>query len=192
MDRLFEIIMKRSVPGILIFDLRNTLRYINKEASDMISELPPTEKSSGKKKQYIPEEIYSLCNLAKKTAKENPDMQPDNSNCAVLNSTFGAVCSMRAFCIGYTPEESNPTHIMVLLEKVIEKHEVDYEKIRRDFEITKREVEVLKLICEGLSNKDISKALSITEYTVKDHIKNIMRKTNASTRSEVIMRTNQK
>lgn len=43
-------------------------------------------------------------------------------------------------------------------------------------DLTKREVEVLKLLAEGLFNKEIAYKLSISEKTVKNHVSNIFRK----------------
>ena len=40
--------------------------------------------------------------------------------------------------------------------------------------MTKREREVIDLIAEGLSNKDIAQRLSIATYTVKSHVHNIL------------------
>ena len=40
-------------------------------------------------------------------------------------------------------------------------------------ELTKREVQVLKLLAEGLFNKEIADMLAISERTVKNHISNI-------------------
>lgn len=42
--------------------------------------------------------------------------------------------------------------------------------------LTKREIEVLKLLAEGLFNKEIASKLSISEKTVKNHVSNIFRK----------------
>lgn len=42
--------------------------------------------------------------------------------------------------------------------------------------LTGREVEVLELIAQGLSNKDIASALGIAQETAKVHVKNILRK----------------
>ncbi|MBM4136140.1 MAG: response regulator transcription factor [Nitrospira sp.] len=75
---------------------------------------------------------------------------------------------------------------MVLLEKIIGKHQTDFKKAQKDFGLTKRETEVMCLLCEGYSNKNISDELFIGEYTVKDHIKNIMRKMNVTSRSGII------
>ncbi len=42
--------------------------------------------------------------------------------------------------------------------------------------LTPREIEVLVLIVEGRSNKEIAKALVISESTVKNHLRNILEK----------------
>ena len=42
--------------------------------------------------------------------------------------------------------------------------------------VTRRELEILQLVAEGLSNKEIGKSLSITEGTVKNHVHNALEK----------------
>lgn len=50
--------------------------------------------------------------------------------------------------------------------------------------LTKREIEVLKLLAEGLFNKEIAYTLSISEKTVKNHVSNIFKKINVSDRTQ--------
>ena len=51
------------------------------------------------------------------------------------------------------------------------------EKEKSEDEIlTRREIEVLKLLAEGLFNKEIAYQLSISEKTVKNHVSNIFKK----------------
>ncbi|MDF2842629.1 MAG: hypothetical protein K0R00_1055 [Herbinix sp.] len=50
--------------------------------------------------------------------------------------------------------------------------------------LTKREIEVLKLLAEGLFNKEIAYMLSISEKTVKNHVSNIFKKINVSDRTQ--------
>ena len=50
--------------------------------------------------------------------------------------------------------------------------------------LTNRELEVLKLIVSGKSNKDIGSELSISEATVKTHINNILSKLGVSDRTQ--------
>ena len=42
--------------------------------------------------------------------------------------------------------------------------------------MTRREHEVIGLIGEGLSNKEIAKRLNIASHTVKSHVRNVMEK----------------
>ena len=53
-------------------------------------------------------------------------------------------------------------------------------------EITSRENEVLRMLAEGLVNKDIAARLGISEHTVKFHISSILDKLSASTRTEAV------
>ena len=53
--------------------------------------------------------------------------------------------------------------------------------------LTTREIDVLRLIQEGLRNKAIAAKLSISEATVNFHIKNIVGKLNANDRTHAVM-----
>jgi two-component system NarL family response regulator len=52
--------------------------------------------------------------------------------------------------------------------------------------LTHREVEVLRLVAEGMSNKAVAQTLSISENTVKYHMKNILRKLGIQNRTEAV------
>jgi two-component system, NarL family, response regulator len=52
--------------------------------------------------------------------------------------------------------------------------------------LTPREVEVVRLIAEGLRNKEIAFALGITEQTAKVHVKNILAKLGVNDRTAII------
>jgi two-component system NarL family response regulator len=54
-------------------------------------------------------------------------------------------------------------------------------------DLTPREVEVLKLIAEGLSNREIAEALVISEKTVRNHINNIFSKLHVYDRSQAML-----
>lgn len=55
---------------------------------------------------------------------------------------------------------------------------------QEDTVLTKREVEVLKLLAEGLFNKEIAYKLLISEKTVKNHVSNIFKKLDVSDRTQ--------
>jgi DNA-binding NarL/FixJ family response regulator len=51
-------------------------------------------------------------------------------------------------------------------------------------ELTARELEILRLLAKGLTNKQIGKVLSISENTVKNHVNSVIEKLEVSDRTE--------
>jgi len=54
--------------------------------------------------------------------------------------------------------------------------------------LTGREQEVLALLAEGLANRDVALALAISESTAKFHVRSILSKLGAATRTEAVVR----
>jgi DNA-binding NarL/FixJ family response regulator len=54
-----------------------------------------------------------------------------------------------------------------------------------DVRMTPRELEVIELIGEGLSNKEIAQRLNIAAHTVKSHVRNVMEKLALHTRLQI-------
>ena len=187
MKNLSEIIKRRSTPGILIFDLEERLLYSNPEAMNIMPVLGETAIQEGAAFPYVPEEVLGLLRKLKENSTRVSDYECIEQNCVVQNGA-GNPCALRAFHIGHDAEKKNPTHIMVMIERIAETHEPDFNKAKLEFDLSKREIEVLRFICGGFGNKAISEELFISEYTVKDHIKSIMRKMNVTSRSEMIVR----
>jgi DNA-binding CsgD family transcriptional regulator len=50
--------------------------------------------------------------------------------------------------------------------------------------LTEREADVLRLVARALSNREVGAALSISEHTVANHVKSILRKTGCANRTE--------
>lgn len=71
--------------------------------------------------------------------------------------------------------------LLPALNESMEDYALDKEKIEC---LTKRELDVLRLISEGCSNKKISHELTISERTVKNHISHIFRKIDVEDRTQ--------
>ena len=54
------------------------------------------------------------------------------------------------------------------------------------YRLTRREEQIVELVLEGMSNKAIGRSCSITEQTVKDHLKHIYRKMGVRRRTALI------
>ncbi|MDQ1511445.1 MAG: hypothetical protein QOG50_3289 [Actinomycetota bacterium] len=57
-----------------------------------------------------------------------------------------------------------------------------------DLGLTARESEVAAFLSEGLSNREMADALSISEHTVKSHLKAIFQKTGVASRAQAVAR----
>lgn len=58
--------------------------------------------------------------------------------------------------------------------------------LAHEYHLSKREIEVLRLLCDGKNNSEISEMLSISVNTVKKHISNIFNKLNVDSRTQLI------
>jgi DNA-binding NarL/FixJ family response regulator len=50
--------------------------------------------------------------------------------------------------------------------------------------LSPREAQILALVADGLSNREIGEELSISEHTAANHIRSILRKTDCANRTE--------
>ena len=53
-----------------------------------------------------------------------------------------------------------------------------------DVSLTKREIEVLRLMVDGATNRDIAKDLKISYETIKEHVQHVLRKVGVTDRTQ--------
>jgi len=115
----------------------------------------------------------------------------------VLTSTAGDVQAVRAFkagAVGYLLKNLLRTELVETIRLVHSGHKRIPPEIAQeiaehaaDDSITTRELDVLRRVANGNSNKIIASDLNISEYTVKNHLKSILSKLNASDRTHAVM-----
>jgi DNA-binding NarL/FixJ family response regulator len=71
-------------------------------------------------------------------------------------------------------------------EDVPEGHQSEREEPPLVEELTRREVEVLRMVAAGLGNREIGLRLGVSEHTIKFHISSILGKLGASSRTEAV------
>lgn len=81
----------------------------------------------------------------------------------------------------YSGEQYIEPALVPLLNVNLAERDVMKEKIH---DLTKRELEVLKLVASGAFNKEIAASLNISERTVKNHVSNIFKKISVSDRTQ--------
>jgi DNA-binding NarL/FixJ family response regulator len=112
---------------------------------------------------------------------------------------------MRAGARGYVLKEAEPEELRraveaahrgevmlcpIIAEKVLEQFGSDAKPRQPGMpyeQLTERELQVLQLAADGLSNKKIADRLVISEKTVKNHIANIFSKLHVNDRTQAIL-----
>jgi NarL family two-component system response regulator LiaR len=132
------------------------------------------------------------------------DERPD-TGILVLTSFAGddkVFPAIRAGAQGYLLKDSGPEELVQAIQQVHRGESSLHPSIarkllrelakptQRDPEVdtlTEREIEVLQLVAEGHSNRDISEQLTISEATVRTHVSNILAKLNLGSRTQAAL-----
>jgi DNA-binding NarL/FixJ family response regulator len=80
----------------------------------------------------------------------------------------------------------SPSMAIKLLDEFKQMSRADRQQVPTP-RLTERELEVLKLVAQGLNNREIAKRLFISENTVKNHVRNILEKLQLHSRMEAVM-----
>lgn len=175
----------RLSPGVLVLNLSLKLLYMNAEARELTGAMNQSlngRKASG----VLPPEITRFCEellrlMQVRTGPKDWEQTQlrrvtGNAKCFVLLRGFGLPAMAGV----------HEAHVIVTMEEISGRREVTAERARERFHLTDREQTVIIYLLKGLTNKEIACRLMITEQTVKEHLKHIMHKTHASTRTGVL------
>jgi DNA-binding NarL/FixJ family response regulator len=114
----------------------------------------------------------------------------------VLTSVAGDVQAMRAFkagAVGFLLKDTLRSELVNTIRlihsggrKVPEEIALQMAEHVADDALSMREIEILRKVARGRSNKIIGDELGISEYTVKNHLKSILSKLNADDRTHAV------
>jgi two-component system nitrate/nitrite response regulator NarL len=100
-----------------------------------------------------------------------------------IEELVGSIKSVAAGAAIFTP---------VMASKLLDSFSSTQKKSRDNISLTEREVEVLKLVSDGATNKEIAARLFVSEPTVKTHLRNILGKLHLKNRSQAAVYASQK
>lgn len=106
----------------------------------------------------------------------NPPSLPASDALNVVTHTEATLLNMFADFLRERVKPSSPSKSAIDGEAVTETTEM----------LSRREIEVLKLIEAGLSNREIAQRIVVEPGTVKRHVHNILGKLNARNRTEAV------
>jgi DNA-binding CsgD family transcriptional regulator len=170
-------------PGILALTASLDTLYINHEAQELSRRL---NRANGAVRQAtLPLEVVKLCEEILGRLREPQDLR-DLEQVHVRHMVGGArPLLLQGFSIP-TSNSIESSLIIVLLEEAEAEGGTPISGAQIRFHLTEREMHVAEHLARGLTNKEIALTLSITEQTVKQHLKHMMVKTQATTRTGVL------
>ncbi len=194
MDSYSDIIKKRALAGVMIFNAAKDLIYVNEEAKAVLQQLVEVEEADNPQCDgsigRVPEEILSVCDeLMRHMEEQDREHREEQEHFIYKNIVNNEEdYFLRAIPIHRISVAEDASHIMVTVERFSTRLTADIKEVGQRFELTKRETQVLKGVARGMTNRDVSRVLFISEHTVKDHLRNIMHKMGVNNRSLLICR----
>ena len=181
---------QRSGPGIVVLSASMQLLHMNRQASDLARQINIAEHGGGSSRAahgVLPAPLTELCGEIVKALHirtEAKDWEQFEIKRVAGNPEQPVL--LRGFGLPDRGGVQN-ARLVVTLEELGRKKTLNADHARDRFQLTNREQSVVEHLAKGWTNKVIANALEITEQTVKEHIKHIMRKTNASTRTGILV-----
>lgn len=114
--------------------------------------------------------------------------------------------SLKAGANAYASKEINPQRLVQVVQSVIDgaswfdpsiahvilkaasKDSLEIKKTSQNYNLTSREIQILKLITEGYSNNEIAKELFVSINTTKAHVANILQKLEVDDRLQAALK----
>ncbi|MDA3779329.1 MAG: response regulator [Bacteroidales bacterium] len=173
-DEKFNYLMENSVSGIYIYQ-DEQLKYINKKFCQILG--------------YTQKELFGI-NLVNLIFKDDLQIVVEKISKCITGIQKNLLVQFKVICknqeivkiklLGNVIKIRNKKSLIGSIEEIKNNKPNGLEYITNpNIHLTKREIEILLLICTGLSNNEISKKLYISERTVDSHRAHLLSKTNS-------------
>lgn len=157
--------------GVLVLDHWGTVVQHNAAAERRLRELGDLE-GKWRERGDLPAPIWTVLGALKSALKSETDRDLNTSPYLRVRARSGRWLTLQASLT--EPSPSRPSESVVIIAPAGPKEVLRLTAI--GYGLSPREQEVVDLAVRGASTKQISQALYISEYTVKDHLKNIFGK----------------
>lgn len=168
--------------GVVVCDpVRHRILYSNARATELLQCIDPEMVRC--RSPQLPKPLAKYCTGL---SIEVPSQSDDQSTAGRLVCNLCCVIRFTGIAIPNAPGGSRKD-ILLLLEKEETAAESVPTIASSALPFTNQQQKVLAFLRKGLSNKEIAARLSLSEYTVKDHLKRIMKKMNCTSRIAVVI-----
>ena len=181
---------QRAGSGIVVLSASMQLLHMNRQASELAKKINAFEHGSSAARTahgVLPTSVTELCGEIIKALHIRTEAKDwEQFELKRIAGDPNQPILLRGFGLPDRGGVQN-ARLVVTMEELGRKQNLNTEHARERFQLTNREQAVVEHLAKGWTNKEIANALQITEQTVKEHIKHVMRKTNASTRTGILV-----
>jgi DNA-binding CsgD family transcriptional regulator len=174
--------------GIMLLTTSMQLLYKDRRAWELCQQIIPTQ--DGKTaKGVLPPVVVSLVDQIRKTLRVRTDSKDwDQLQVRrIVDTLHSSVLLSGTALIDQT--NAQPRVLIVISEVGIgawQNHVIVQAKEK--FHLTAREATVVQHLFKGFTNKEIANEMRLAEQTIKMYVRHISRKTNATTRTGIVMK----
>jgi len=185
MSYLETIADRRSVPGVLSFSATGEVLYMNTEAETLSRHILES-RSGDEATASLPSEVLDMCTDLQKALQDQLNLEDcEHLEFRRVTGNLEVPVLLRGFLLP-DPQRRQDTRFLILMEKIGRESRVIPVQATERFHLTEREQEIVRHIADGRTNKDIANTLSISEHTVKEHVRHLLKKTRSSTRTGIL------
>ena len=179
---------QQGTTGVILFTSTGQLLFMNSEAQVFTRRLQSlSTRENGA--CLIPEEIHTVVRdlIGRLMHCDHPK---DCESIQVERLCFAndQRLLLRGFCIPDEPLARNSRFLIIMEKLNQQKIECPDADMQQRYRLTEREQMVIIYLMLGFTNKEIANRINLSEYTVKEHLKRIMQKTQTSTRTGLLAR----
>ena len=182
---------QRAGSGIVVLSASMQLLHMNRQASELAKKINAAEQGGGAAARaahgVLPTALTELCGEIIKALHVRTEAKDwEQFEIKRVTGDPNQPVLLRGFGL---PDRGGVQHarLVVTMEELGRRQGLNTDHAREKFQLTNREQAVVENLAKGWTNKEIANALEITEQTVKEHIKHIMRKTHATTRTGILV-----
>lgn len=159
-------------PGLVVFDRQGNLESISPAAERWLDEIVEVPANLSPHESHVLQVVAARA----RQANDSPEM-PARIRAHTRSGRWLLLCGTRL--------SGGPEDRIAVIIRPASAHEVA-PLILEAYGLSERERQVTRLCLTGLSTKEIAGALSISAYTVQDHLKSIFEKTGTRSRGELV------
>lgn len=174
---------KDNIPGVLVLDHKGQVVQHTQDAERWLRELEDLA-PGWQEACPLPSEVYTVVGALRRMLGPATDREDNGGPRLLVRARSGRWLALHGARSEPCPDRESET--MIVIEPA-RPREVSWLRTAA-YGLSDREREVVDLVVRGLSTKEISQTLYISEYTVQDHLSNVFDKVGVRGRRALVKR----